>query len=387
MTKKILIVIDAYRPGFRGGAIQAVANLVDRLGGRYDFWIITRDRDFHHDRPHDGIVPNVWQRVGHARVQYVSPDRIGFARLAALTREAAPDMVALTSVFSALAVRMLLLRRTGALPAAVPWLVAPQGEFSTGALRQKRWKKGPFLPLARSFGLYRHVTWQAGSSLECDDIRRVMPSAERIALAPLLPPVGSRVESRPPAPLAKRPGQATFLYLSKVTPKKNLRFALEILRGVRGEIALDVIGFVDDRAYWDSCLQMARTACPHVQLRHAGEVPHEAVMDEMARRHFLILPTLGENFGYTILEALASGRPAVISDRTPWRNLPAHDAGWDLPLDDHQAWRRVLDECVAMDATRYQTLVQGAWKHAIRYADAPTLENATADLFDEVLTR
>jgi hypothetical protein len=43
----------------------------------------------------------------------------------------------------------------------------------------------------------------------------------------------------------------------------------------------------------------------------------------LAEYDLFLFPTLGENYGHVISEALASGCPVVISDQTPWRNLEA----------------------------------------------------------------
>lgn len=48
----------------------------------------------------------------------------------------------------------------------------------------------------------------------------------------------------------------------------------------------------------------------------------------------MLLPTLGENFGHSIIEALSAGLPVIISNRTPWKNLIAEGVGADLPLED-----------------------------------------------------
>ena len=37
--------------------------------------------------------------------------------------------------------------------------------------------------------------------------------------------------------------------------------------------------------------------------------------------HALLMPSLTENFSYTVLESLQAGIPVLISDQTPWRDL------------------------------------------------------------------
>ena len=62
-----------------------------------------------------------------------------------------------------------------------------------------------------------------------------------------------------------------------------------------------------------------------------------------ATHDLLILPTQGENHGYVIQEALLSGCPVLISDRTPWRGLAALGVGADLPLEQPERFVAWLD--------------------------------------------
>ena len=55
-----------------------------------------------------------------------------------------------------------------------------------------------------------------------------------------------------------------------------------------------------------------------------------------------------------------AGRPVVISDQTPWRNLTEKQAGWDLPLADQAAFAETLTRLAAMAQDEYDKLCRGA---------------------------
>ena len=60
------------------------------------------------------------------------------------------------------------------------------------------------------------------------------------------------------------------------------------------------------------------------------------------------MPSLTENFSYTVLESFQAGIPVLISDQTPWRGLEAKGIGWDLPLHVPVDWDAAMDSLVAM---------------------------------------
>jgi glycosyltransferase involved in cell wall biosynthesis len=80
----------------------------------------------------------------------------------------------------------------------------------------------------------------------------------------------------------------------------------------------------------------------------------------MSKRHFFILPTLGENYGHVIIEGAVAGCPLIISDRTQWVRLLQKGAGWDIPLDDLSQWKSVVQGCIDMTDETYRRMSQGA---------------------------
>ena len=88
----------------------------------------------------------------------------------------------------------------------------------------------------------------------------------------------------------------------------------------------------------------------------------------LAAYHLFLLPTRGENFGHVILEALSAGCPVLISDQTPWRGLESSGIGWALPLTEPERFRAVLNQCIAMDESKFIHRSRQATRYAAAWA-------------------
>jgi glycosyltransferase involved in cell wall biosynthesis len=122
------------------------------------------------------------------------------------------------------------------------------------------------------------------------------------------------------------------VFISRISPKKNLLFALRMLQSVLGDISFDIYGPIEDARYWNRCEKAIGTLPPNVRVKYMGMVEHEKVGEVFAEHDLFLFPTLGENYGHVICEALSAGCPVLISDQTPWRHLQEEGAGWDIPL-------------------------------------------------------
>lgn len=376
---RILAILDYYLPGYRGGgSIRTVANLIDALGDEFEFFVIAHDRDWRSPEPYANVRTDDWVQVGKGRVRYLPPREWSFRRLARLIRSVPYDVLYLNSLFSpAATIRPLLLRRFGALPAA-PLILGPRGELARGALETRTLKKRAWLTVAKALRLFRGVLWQASTAAESEDIRREfgpsVPIVEAIDCTPSYEGWASAA-TRPP----KVPGRARLCFLSRIAPVKNVEFALQLLREIEGDVALDLYGPIDNAEYWRRCEAAIATLPPNVRVTSHGAVPHAAIGPLLAQYDLYLFPTLGENFGHTILEALAAGCPVLTSDQTPWRNLEAAGAGWDLPLDDPEAFRRAIREIVAMPEPPHAAMRRRARELALHAADRrPALEQNRA---------
>lgn len=383
---KVFILRDYYLPGYKsGGPIRTLANLIDRLGDQVEFRLFTRDRDCGDRIPYSHVQVNTWNQVGKAQVYYAAPNHLSPRILRTLIRASTPDIVYLNGFFSSFTVMCLLLFRFNRLP-RMPIILAPRGEFAHSALQLKNAKKQAYLRVVRSIGLARNIIWQASSSLEAQDIRRVMGHFCRVHIAPNLPPhVDIHADHGLEKPV-KSPGNLRLAFLARIAPMKNLEQALEMLCRLREPIIFDIYGPVppDEVAYWRKCQEIILRLPANIQVSYHGPVPNAEVVSTLARYDFLLLPTLGENFGHIILESLVAGCPVLISNRTQWLDLAEKKIGWDIALEDLERWHTILHYCINMDNTTYHTLSQSAHQFALDYIRSPLAEQQNLALFTEV---
>ncbi|MBV9210517.1 MAG: glycosyltransferase family 4 protein [Acidobacteria bacterium] len=382
---RILIFSDYYLPGYKsGGAMRTIVNMVERLGDRYDFHVLTRGFDVGEKDFYPDIKINDWNKIGKSKIFHAAHGQLNFATIRRVIKEAEPDAVYLTSFFSPLGIKFLTLRRLGMTP-DVPVILAPEGEFSPGALQLKATKKKIFRKLAFPGRLYRDLIWKAASEPEREDVRRVAGEGCEIFIAPNMPPrvilESYAFEQKP----LKREGAARLVFLSRVVPKKNVLHTLELLPSIEGEIVFDIYGPLEDEAYWNECQQLIAKMPPNIKVTHRGSIPYEAVAETMTGYHYFVLPTLGENFGHVMPEAFSAGCPVLISDQTPWRNLSEKNIGWDLPLERADLWREALQECVKMSGAEYERQSRAARRFAIDWLAAPEIVAANARVLDRAL--
>ncbi|MBA3042896.1 MAG: glycosyltransferase family 4 protein [Rhizobiaceae bacterium] len=315
--------------------------MVESLGDGLRFRIVTADRDLGAPEPYSGVMSGVWSPVGKAEVRYLGPGERGVPALARLIREEEFDHIYLNSFFDPrFSILPLAIRRVAATRGRV--VIAPRGEFSRGALSLKPAKKRAFILASRLSGFHRRLTWHASSEHEAEDIRSIFGHvADDIRVAPPIPRWPSLRERqsgpRPPgAPLR-------IVFLARISPMKNLLFAIDVLSKVRAPVEFSIIGPVEDEEYWGRC-RMALSRLPsNVAVLCHGTVRHEDVEALLLENDLLFLPTMGENFGHSIAEALAAGLRVLLSDQTMWRDLAREGVGHDLPLGLPSAFVQAIE--------------------------------------------
>ncbi len=377
---RVMVFCPCYLPGFRrGGPVRSVANMVKALADEFAFHIVTLDRDRGNDAPYPDIQPGAWQARGDAQVLYLAEAALSVRTVARAVAEIAPSLICLNGFFDPIFTHRVLAARRLGLVRDVPVLLAPQGEFSPGALSLKRTKKTAFIHLARLVRLHKGVHWQASTEMEREEI---------LAVVPTIPPDHLRVAADLTDDIAHTPprlqdtpdGVLRVCFLSRLSPKTNLDYALQVLAGVTVPVEFTIYGPIDDEAYWAACRQLMGALPPHVRAAYAGEVHPINVRETLAAHDVFFLPTRGENFGHVIYEALSAGLPVLISDQTPWQQMEARQVGWSLPLEDPAAFARVIEDLSRRSPDARQAAALRAHAFAVEQTDRPAAIARTRDL-------
>lgn len=354
MKKKILIFSDWYLPGFKaGGPIRSVSNFMQVFKEDFDCSILTSDADFSEKKPYSGIDSNCWtQAPDGTHTFYFSKEKQKMKNLKAILRPLNVDFAYFNSMFSVFFTLfpMHILLRT---KPQVKIILAPRGMLHEGALKLKAPKKKVFLKMFKLMGWHKKILWQATDEQEYADIKKHFGNVS-IQIVPNLPSA-THTELYCPE---KKKGEANFVFLSRVSEKKNLHYFIECLKNIKGKVTLDVWGNKEDEEYLSRCEKLASGLSGDIVVRFMGAYPNHMLSEIIKPYHFSVLPTLGENFGHSIFESFNNGKPVIISDQTPWQNLELMEVGWDIPLTNPQKWENTIQECVDMNQENFEHKVK-----------------------------
>lgn len=357
---RILVFIDWYSPGYKaGGPVRSMVNLTAHLSNEFDFFIVTRDSEYGEDVPYDSVNSDAWNDLSPGvKVWYSSAGTPSLKLWKRLIDEIKPSVVYINGIYSPkfsllplIAARRMKCQKI---------IVAPRGMLAASAVHVKRWKKHVFLTVAKLINLFKDVSWHATNQKEADQIvTRLSANRSKIYEVANLP----RVVNKKITNCHKAELELRLCSLARVAPEKNTLYAIQCLSTIESsyKIVLDLYGQIYDSNYWQLCEKEISKLPSHLQVNYKGVVDSEFIPDTLEKYHALFLPSRGENFGHVILESLMAGRPVLISDQTPWRNLAGTKSGWDLPLSDPSGFSTILESLALMNQEEYNEWCKGAW--------------------------
>lgn len=134
-----------------------------------------------------------------------------------------------------------------------------------------------------------------------------------------------------------------LLFMGRIHPKKGCDLLIEAFASVRRddpECRLVIAG-PDQTGMHPQLMALARTRQVAERISWAGMISGDTKQGAIEAAEAFILPSHQENFGIVVAEALASGKPVLISNKVNiWREIEQDGAG--LVADDDLAGTRWL---------------------------------------------
>lgn len=338
------VLVPLYTPARNGGGpIRTLQALVSAVPGPFEVYVLTGDRDLG-TKDRLPVERDSWQMLETSKVYYASASHpIGLMNGFRALRATGPEVLYLNGFFDPrFSIVPQLLWRLGFWRNAVR-LLAPRGEFGSGALRRRSMKKRAYMGLYRLLRLHSGVYWHASSEMEAQTIRDQWGAGAAILIREnetLLP------ESADPPSAVGRGGQTVSslraVFLGRIVEHKGLHLALEALLSTREAIDLDVYGPAEDAAYLRRCKALAARTPPNVSVRFLGPVEPDATRQTLAGYEVMLMPTAGENFGHVIAESLSVSCPVVCGPATPWTPT-LEDGGGEVASLTAGSWSSAIE--------------------------------------------
>ena len=272
----------------------------------------------------------VWQPLGSRGGAAVAYPRGYVATLRRLAAQA--DLVHIHSLwmFPTL-IGCPLLRSLGK-----PFIIAPRGTLEPWALAHRGWKKRLVFWLAERRNLESAACLHATSDQERESLRwlglkaavAVIPNGLHSGLEAYVQRGGRHRRPAPP--------ERTLLFVSRLHPKKRVVELVRTFARLSADFPawrLRIVGGEDHPGYERLVRRAAEQAGLGARVCLAGHLAGDELWAAYQAADLFVLPTMSENLGNVVVEALAAGLPVVTTRGAPWHELETEGCGWWVDLD------------------------------------------------------
>lgn len=376
---RVLIIMGMYLPGnLSGGPITSIKNLVDCLNDQFDFYILTADRESRLKAPYSNIDYDIWNQVGHAKVFYTKWGKFTLKLISRLAKDT--DIVYVCGCYNDYAVNAMILNKIRILKK--PLIIAPMGIFSEGALKIHFLKKIVFLKLLLMCGMFKKIIWSVTSLYELEDLDKVITHKNKVVY--IAEDITGVVKTKD---ITKKKDQkhCKVVWLSRISPKKNLKGTIEALGQVRSNIEFNIYGPVCDKKYWAKCVQALENLPANVVWHYHGSVSGERVINVLENNHIFMLQTLGENYGHVIIEALSAGCPCIISDNTPWKSFEELGIGYVYSVNDFDKITKAIEYYSDLNEESFNAIASTCIEFAVNVSRKNREASGYAKMFESVV--
>lgn len=359
MKKKILVFNGYYLPAQKyGGPTTSLVSIVENCSEDFQFYIVAANHDLNEKKKFEEIKKG-WNNVGKAKVLYIDLKKINYnsSNINKLLKKLSPDMVWLVGILVP-ADKWFVARQCRKLN--IPYLISPRGEVCENTFHLKYEKKKVVSEIANLLNVYKGAYFHATSNEEREGLVKYYKAPpERIFL---VPNIAASLEAHTRS-IEKKKNSLRIVFISRIQEKKNLLLAIKAVNSLKGNIVFDIFGPMESEEYWKLCQAEISKSPENIHIQYNGPLKTKDVSSTFKGYHCFLFPTISENYGHVIVEALSVSVPIILSKgTTPWDDIDGK-AGKVCKLKDVREFSDALRALVEMNQLEYDNLLDSTAKY------------------------
>lgn len=202
-----------------------------------------------------------------------------------------------------------------ALSTHTPFIISPHGSLEPGALKQKYLKKYLARKLFFNFFLLSSSAFWACSEKERISIQTEFPKVrvDIVSIGVDMPSLEAQSEEKNVTTQRK-----IILVISRINPGKGLLNLVRAWNIIRDDNWQLILAGPDENGYQSKIEEEIRKLNLTRFFSFLGYVDSKQRDDLYRKADIFVLPSLSENFGIVVAEAMSYGVPVLTTNETPW---------------------------------------------------------------------
>jgi glycosyltransferase involved in cell wall biosynthesis len=180
-----------------------------------------------------------------------------------------------------------------------------------------------------------------------------------------------------------------ILFMSRIEPKKGLDLLIPALENILAsgiEFHFILAGSNPQDADYETQIKLQiQNSSLAKYTTITGFVSGDLKLELLTKADLFVLPSYYENFGIAVAEAMAAGKPVVISDRIHiWEDIQQAEAGWVGPLEVSAIGN--LIKLALLDPHERKRRGLNAKKYAEKHYNWDAIAQQTIDAYQQILS-
>ena len=269
----------------------------------------------------------------------------------------------------------------------IPYVINPRGDTEIARINYNKLKK-----------LKKQLVWRLYGKSIVDNAACIIATSEQErksirTLGSNVPvaiiPNGIEIDAFPKKVVHHHGEKKVLLFLSRINPIKGIEYLIDawsnLPEALREEWELHIAGNSDPKEYIHTLeIKVESSMGLAESIKFVGFITGEDKMRKYQDANLFILPTLNENFGNVVAEAMMCECPVITTKNAPWSCLNEDKCGWwiDLSVDDLV---KTMSEAMSLTDDERHELGRKSRQSIINRYSAESVAKKTYRLYEWVM--